>query len=78
MAASSSAPLEASAAATPMPGVYIVPLHALDPDAVVHFIDGRPVTAIAAHPTVDDLVYVTTATPELLTFLSEQVQELGP
>jgi hypothetical protein len=75
MAAGSSPQLEQAAQATGMPLVYLAPRTSLDPDARVHIIDGRPVTAIAAHPTADDLLYLTTGHPELLASLADQASE---
>ncbi len=76
MAASSSAPLEAAAQQTGMPGVFLVPRTALDPDATVWLIQGRPVVAMAPHPSADDLVYVTTSHPAALDFLPDDTFEV--
>lgn len=57
--------------------VFMIPLVYIDPDADLFFLNGRVVTAMAPHPTVDDLVYATTGHPELLSFLPDGYWELG-
>lgn len=39
-------------------------------------VNGRPITALAPHPQLDDLVYVTTGTPDALAFLPDPYVEL--
>ena len=46
--------------------------HGLAPPTV----NGRPITALAPHPQLDDLVYVTTAAPDALAFLPDPYVEL--
>ncbi|MBL8879823.1 MAG: hypothetical protein JNG88_11950 [Phycisphaerales bacterium] len=58
-------------------GVYVVPLAYIDPTADIYFVEGRVVTAIAPHPTVDELVYVTTGHPATLSFLPDEYFETG-
>ena len=76
MAIGSSSPLDSAAQATVIRGVYLVPTSALNPDDRVYFIDGRPVTAIAPHPTLADMLYMTTEHPDLLSFLPDGYVEV--
>lgn len=76
LAASSSAPLEAAAQSTALQGVFLVPRAALDPDATVWLIEGRPVVALAPHPSAEDLVYLTTLHPAALDFLPDDTFEV--
>ncbi len=39
-------------------------------------VNGRPITALAPHPQLDDLVYVTTGTPDALAFLPDPYVEI--
>ncbi len=39
-------------------------------------VNGRPITALAPHPQLDDLVYVTTGPPDALAFLPDPYVEL--
>lgn len=39
-------------------------------------VNGRPITAIAPHPHLDDLVYLTTGPPETLSFLPDPYVEI--
>ena len=39
-------------------------------------VNGRPITAVAPHPQLDDLVYVTTGPPDALAFLPDPYVEL--
>lgn len=57
--------------------VYIIPRVYIDPDADIFFVNGRPVTAFAPHPAVDDLLYLTTGHPETLSFLPDDYWEPG-
>lgn len=50
-------------------GVYTTTLLQLEELAQPWLIDGRPVTAITFDPQNDQVVYVTTLTPETLEFL---------
>jgi|GEM_PF-1653358 len=59
-------------------GVYIVPMSALDLDALPALVGGRPITAIAPHPRDEDLYYVTTEHPETLAFLPDPYIDLRP
>lgn len=58
-------------------GVFVVPLVYIDPTADLYFVEGRAVTAIAPHPTVDELVYVTTGHPAMLGFLPDDYFEIS-
>lgn len=68
---------ELSALAEPagLAHVYLVPREALAREPRPRRIDGLPVSAIAAHPTRDDVVYVTTGPPSLLQFTGEALLE---
>ena len=61
-----------------MHGVYVVPMHVIDLDALPVLIHGRPVTAIAPHPHDDDSYYLTTEHPEALAFLPDPYIDLRP
>ena len=39
-------------------------------------VNGRPITALAPHPQLDDLIYVTTGAPDALAFLPDPYVEL--
>nr|QDY92652.1 hypothetical protein fos2004AM_00021 [uncultured Planctomycetota bacterium] len=58
-----------------MQGVYLVPIELLEQHTLPWFINGRPVRAWAPHPEHEDLLYLTTEHPELLSFLPEPYVE---
>jgi hypothetical protein len=62
---------------TKLAGVYLAPSVLLDEPRSAWLIDGRPVRAIAPHPERDDVVYLTTESPELLDFLPDPALELS-
>ena len=39
-------------------------------------VNGRPITAVAPHPDLDDLVYVSTGPPDTLSFLPDPYVEI--
>jgi hypothetical protein len=67
---------ETAAVRTGRRGVYIVPLHAIDLEALPARIEGRPITALAPHPDEEDYLYVTTGQPESLAFLGRPYVDL--
>ena len=59
-------------------GIYLATAGALDLDARPLTIDGRPVNALAPHPSDHHLVYLTTGHPETLAFLPDPYIDLRP
>ncbi|MGE0480470.1 MAG: hypothetical protein AB7Q17_08355 [Phycisphaerae bacterium] len=57
-------------------GLYMVERRHLDPLALGWYVDGRRVTAAAAHPVSDELLYLTTSHPAALAHLPDDYWEL--
>jgi hypothetical protein len=59
--------------------VYLIPAVELSETSLLDdappTVNGRPVTAVAPHPELDDLTYVTTGHPESLSFLPDPYVE---
>lgn len=47
-----------------------------DDTLAIPTVNGRPITAIAPHPDLDDLVFVTTGPPDALAFLPDPYLEV--
>lgn len=80
-----SEPLEALAQPSGLPDVFMIQLASQDdiddlfddlPPPPLLF--GRPITAAAAHPDFEDVIYVTTGPPEALLFLPDAALIIFP
>jgi hypothetical protein len=59
-------------------GIYIVDLRAIPEDRKTWTIKGAAVRAYVAHPAFDHLAYATTMSPDLLSWLPDEVIEIQP
>ena len=68
--------LDDSAEETGTPGVFLVALGAVDFDEGPLMINGDRVVALAPHPDLEDLLYLTTTHRDALAFLPDVVLDL--